>query len=149
MNNQEKIITQLNDLLTRNYDAEAGYKLAAENVENVNLKGFLENRAKSRYDFGHALKDEIKNSGGEPDKGTSVKGDLHRVWMNLKDTFTSGDSATYEECVRGEKAFVEEYEEVLENSAVLPPTVVNMVQEQLTQGRKALAEVQALEGFTD
>lgn len=147
MNNQEKIIEHLNDLLTKNYDAEAGYKLAAENVENEELRGFLELRAKKRYDFGHALKEEIKKLGGEPDKGTSLTGDLHRVWMNLKDTFTSGDAATYAECVRGEEAFVEEYEECLKDSEHLPPSVVNLVQSQLVDGKKALAEVKALEGF--
>ena len=147
MNNQEKMINHLNDLLTKNYDAEAGYKLAADNVDNTDFRSFLEARAQSRYDFGHALKEEITKLGGRPDKGTSVKGDLHRAWMNLKDAFSSGDSATYSECVRGEEAFVEEYEEFLNDRENLPPSVVELVESQLAEGKKALLEVKALEGF--
>lgn len=147
MNNQEKMINHLNDLLTKNYDAEAGYKLAADNVDNTDLRSFLEARAQSRYDFGHALKEEITKLGDTPDKGTSMKGDLHRAWMNLKDAFSSGDSATYSECVRGEEAFVEEYEECLNDRENLPPTVVDLVESQLAEAQKALLEVKALEGF--
>ncbi len=147
MNNQEKMINHLNDLLTKNYDAEAGYKLAADNVDNTELRSFLEARSQSRYDFGHALKEEITKLGGTADKGTSVKGDLHRAWMNLKDAFSSGDSATYAECVRGEEAFVEEYEEFLNDRENLPPSVVKLVESQLAEGKKALLEVKALKGF--
>lgn len=148
MNNQEKIISQLNDLLTKNYDAEKGYILAAEKVSNTDLKGFLETRAKARYDFGHVLKDQITKLGGEPDKGPSIEGRIHRAWIGLKDTFTKGDHAIYEECVRGEETFVEEYEDFLKDREHLPETIVLILQEQLTEGRKALAEVKALEKFT-
>ena len=70
----EQVSNKLNELLKKNYDAEAGYKQAAENVKNSQLKSYFENRAKDRYDFGHQLKNEIKSFGQEPDKGTSISG---------------------------------------------------------------------------
>ena len=36
----EKISNNLNELLTKNYDAEAGYKLAEENVKDNTLRIF-------------------------------------------------------------------------------------------------------------
>merc|ERR1711974_557282 len=100
----EKMSNKLNELLTKNYDAEAGYKKAAEIVENPQLKQFFETQAQHRYDFGYELKTEIRNVGGTPDKGTSFTGDAHRTWMSMKDTFTSSDEENIlEEVKRGEK----------------------------------------------
>ena len=55
----EKIVNILNELLTKNYDAERGYKEAAEKVQNISLKGYFENQSKNRYDFGHEIKSLI------------------------------------------------------------------------------------------
>lgn len=148
MNNQEQTINHLNDLLTRNYDAEAGYKQAAEKVENPQLKTFLQNRATQRYDFGHELKNEIKNLGGDPEKGTSFQADMHRAWIGMKDALTSGDEAICEECVRGEKSFVEEYEEALRDSQHMPNSVTNLIQNQLTNAKNALNEVEQMKDFS-
>ncbi|MGI9527403.1 MAG: ferritin-like domain-containing protein [Weeksellaceae bacterium] len=144
MDNQEKLIKHLNDLLTKNYDAEAGYKLAAEKVENKNLRGYLESKAQNRYDFGHELKEEIKKLGGTPNKGTSIQGNLHRAWLGLKDALTKGDKAIYEEAVRGEQTFVDEYEEVLKDREHLPQSVVELVQEQHNMAKSSLNEIKAL-----
>ncbi|MGA8853430.1 MAG: PA2169 family four-helix-bundle protein, partial [Christiangramia sp.] len=76
MSYSKEISKKLNELLEKNYDAEKGYKLAAEKVKNQQLKSFFSKRAQERYDFGHELKSEIKNFGEDPDKGTSVKGDV-------------------------------------------------------------------------
>ena len=59
MKNSEKMTYKLNELLTKNYDAEAGYKKAAEMVSQPQLKQFFETQAQHRYDFGHELKTEI------------------------------------------------------------------------------------------
>lgn len=119
MNYTKEVSKKLNDLLEKNYDAEKGYKFAAEKVKNTKLKSFFSERAQERYDFGHELKSEIRNFGEKPEKGTSLKGDIHRSWMNLKTTFSSDkEEALLEEAIRGEKAAVEEYNEVLEDENI-------------------------------
>lgn len=55
----EEMSNKLNDLLEKNYDAEKGYKKAAEKVENTELQQFFNEQAQKRYDFGHELKTEI------------------------------------------------------------------------------------------
>ena len=120
MNYTEEVGNKLNELLEKNYDAEAGYKTAKDQVENPQLKNFFGKQAEERYNFGHELKAELKSFGKEPDKGTSLKGDAHRAWMNIKSTFSSDkEEAILKEAIRGEKKAVEEYNEII-NDTDLP-----------------------------
>jgi uncharacterized protein (TIGR02284 family) len=131
--NKEQAVNQLNQLLTKNYDAEAGYKDAAENVEDPQLKNFFQQAAQQRYDFGHKIKSEIKQLGGAPEKGTSVKGDLHRAWIDLKSAVAGQNSvAVLNECERGETAAIEDYKEAL-NSSELPTSCQSIIQNQLNE----------------
>ncbi|WP_394369327.1 ferritin-like domain-containing protein [Luteirhabdus pelagi] len=126
----EEMSKKLNELLEKNYDAEKGYKKAAEVVENDKLKQFFNQQAQNRYDFGHELKSEIRNYGESPDKGGSATGSLHRTWMDIKSTFTSNDEeAILEEVKKGEKAAAEEYQEVI-NDTTLPPTTQQLLAKQ-------------------
>lgn len=149
MKYSEEVADKLNSLLEKNYDAEKGYKLAAEKVKNPQLKSFFEKQAKNRYDFGHELKGEIANFGGSPDKGTSLKGDVHRGWMNLKASLAGDkDEAVLEEAVRGEKTAVEEYNDVI-NHAEVPASTGNVLMKQRNSITSALTEVEQMEEWRD
>ncbi len=145
MNPTKEVSNKLNDLLEKNYDAEKGYNFAAENVKDTRLKSFFSERAKQRYDFGHELKSEISNFGEKPDKGSSLKGDIHRTWMNLKANFSSDkEEALLEEAIRGEKAAVEEYNEVLDDENI-PPSTANLLLKQRNAITEALNNLKKLE----
>jgi len=132
----EKMSNKLNELLEKNYDAEAGYKKAADKVNNQKLKQFFTDQAQHRYDFGHELKSEIRNYGETPDKGTSVKGDMHRAWIDIKTAFSSdNEESILEEVTKGEKAAVEEYNEIISDTT-LPPTTQSI----LTKQRDSIKE---------
>ncbi|WP_031426627.1 ferritin-like domain-containing protein [Flavimarina sp. Hel_I_48] len=149
MNYSEEIGKKLNTLLEKNYDAEAGYKKAAEDVKNPTLKSYFESRAKDRYDFGHAIKAELSSYGQEPDKGTSIKGDLHRAWMDLKSAFSSDkEEAILEEAIRGEKAAIEDYDEII-NDKEVPPSTSELLIKQRNLVQEALTKAQALEIAAD
>lgn len=141
----EKVSNKLNELLQKNYDAEAGYKQAAEKVDNPQLQTFFNKRASDRYDFGHQIKNEIKSFGQEPEKGTSFTGDAHRFWMNIKSKFVSNDEeAMLEEAIRGEEAFVENYDEII-NESNLPPSTQAILASQKQNVENALKNVKTLE----
>ncbi len=126
----EKMTNKLNELLEKNYDAEKGYKKAAENVENTQLKQFFNEQAQKRNSFGHEIKTEIRNYGETPDKGGSTTGALHRTWMDIETAFSSNDEETIlKEVQKGEKAAVEEYNEVIEDTT-LPPTTQKILTNQ-------------------
>lgn len=121
MNNIQAMISGLNLLLTRNYDAEKGFTEAAQKIRNPVLKDFFQGSARQRYDFGHSLKDEIEKLGGEPETGSSFKADLHRGWINLREVISSNNAAVIlEECERGEEAALKDYRKVLQQQELTP-----------------------------
>lgn len=145
MSYSEDVAKKLNELLEKNYDAEKGYKFAAENVKTPQLQSFFTEKAKERYDFGHELKSEIRNFGEAPEKGSSLAGDAHRTWMNLKTSLSSDkEESVLEEAIRGEKAAVEEYDEVLKDSS-LPASTGNILIKQRDAITASLNKVQSLE----
>jgi uncharacterized protein (TIGR02284 family) len=141
----EKIANKLNILLEKNYDAEAGYIAAKDNVTDSNLKNFFKNRATNRYDFGHEIKEEIRSFGEEPNKGTSIKGDAHRVWMNLKSTFSkNNEEAILEEAIRGERKALEDYNEILEDKDI-PQSTKEILEKHRDKVQLSLRQVTTME----
>ena len=139
---------KLNDLLERTYDAEKGFKQVADKVDNTIIKEFFENRAKQRYDFGHALKAEIKSFGQEPEKGGSLKGKAHRTWIDFKSIFTNeNEEVMLEEVKRGEEEAIETYNDILHDKEfVLPPTTESLLMRQRNAIRETLETAELYEG---
>ena len=132
MKYSEKVSNKLNELLEKTYDAERGYKLAVDKVDNEVVKNFLNERVQQRYNFGHELKNEISAFGQLPEKGGSFKGDLHRTWMNLMTTMSSNESERIlEEVERGERASLNAYNDILDDKdLVLPASTENLLKKQ-------------------
>ncbi len=131
-------VDALNELIEKNYDAEKGYKEAVTDVENHELKDFFTKSVQQRYEFGHEIKAEIAKLNGEVEKGSSLVGTLHRIWINLKAMVTTHDvTAVVEECERGEKAAIEDYEKVLKVEE-LPMEAKLVVRQQLQLIRSSL-----------
>ncbi|MCX7547233.1 PA2169 family four-helix-bundle protein [Xanthomarina sp. F1114] len=146
MNSYTKEVgNKLNALLEKNYDAEKGFKKAAEHTDHTALKNFFNRKAAERYDFGHQLKSEIKNYGEEPENNGSVTGAAHRTWMDVKAVFSAdNEESMLEEAIRGEKASVEEYNEVL-NETNLPSSTRNIVMNQKNTISQELNTIKRLE----
>lgn len=141
----EKVGNQLNGLLEKTYDAEKGFRKAAENVEHAGLKNYFNQKAQERYDFGHELKQEINSFGQEVDKGGSFTGSAHRAWMDVK-SFLSLDNeeSMLEEAIRGEKSAVSEYDEVLSETS-LPQSTQNVLMKQKNSIESGLNTIKRLE----
>lgn len=147
MNYTENVSKKLNELLEKNYDAEAGYIAAKDNVKSSSLKNFFKERATDRCDFGHELKEEIRSFGEKPDKGTSLKGDAHRVWMNLTSTFSSdSDEVVLKEAIRGEKKALEDYNEILKE-VDLPASTRSLLEKHRSSVQAALDYVKTIKDF--
>lgn len=147
MKYSEKISNRLNDLLARTYDAEKGYKLAQEKVEEKRIKEFLKEKVNQRYNFGHELKEEIKKFGELPEKGGSIKGDIHRTWMNIRTAFaTNSTEQILEEVIRGEKASLEEYNDILtDKDMILSPSTETILKKHRDQIMHALNNAEIFE----
>lgn len=144
----DKLGNRLNDLLEKNYDAEKGFKKAAENAKHVGLKSYFSNKAQERYDFGHQLKSELKSFGQEPEKGGSATGAAHRTWMEVKSWFSADDDESMlEEAIRGEKASVDEYKDVLKDTA-LPASTQQLLETQKNTVEHSLTNIKRLEDLS-
>ncbi|WP_047418366.1 PA2169 family four-helix-bundle protein [Cellulophaga sp. Hel_I_12] len=142
----ETIGKKLNNLLEKTYDAEKGYKKAAEKTENRLLKTFFTNKSQQRYDFGHQLKTEITSFGQKVDKGGSITAAAHRAWIDVKSLFASDDKeAILEEVIRGEKAAIDDYKDVLSETN-LPPSTTTLLTQQMNQIQLALSKEKIMEG---
>ncbi|TDU39569.1 uncharacterized protein (TIGR02284 family) [Gelidibacter sediminis] len=141
----DKLGNRLNDLLEKNYDAEKGFKKAAENAKHAGLKSYFSNKAQERYNFGHQIKSELRNFGQEPEKGGSVAGAAHRTWMEVKSWFSADDDESMlEEAIRGEKASVDEYREVLAETTI-PGSTKQLLESQKTTIEQGLNNIKRLE----
>ncbi len=144
----DELGNKLNDLLEKNYDAEKGYKKASENAEHAGLKSYFLNKSQERYDFGHQLKSELKNFNQDPEKGGSVAGAAHRTWMEVKSWFSGDDDeAMLEEAIRGEKASVAEYKNVL-NETELPEATRQLLEIQKNTIEHSLLNIKKLEDLS-
>ena len=141
----KKPVEVLNELLERNYDAEKGYKKAAEDIENTTLKEFFRDYSGPRYNFGHEIKEEIRKLGGEPEKGSGVRSNLHRTWIDVKSLLTGKDTeAVVKECIRGETTALEDYEDALKRQD-LPVTTREVVQRQHDKIQSAVNRLNQIE----
>lgn len=112
---------QLQLLLKRNYDAEKGYAEVADKVEHPDLSAFMNNNSRQRNSFGHDIKNIMHELGIRADKGTSLEGDLHRAWINVREILAAhNDKAILDEAENGEKYAIEDYKEAVENPNLSP-----------------------------
>ena len=141
----ENVGKKLNELLEKTYDAEKGFKKAAENVEHTALKTYFNQKAQERYNFGHELKSEIKAFNQDVDKGGSLTGKAHRAWMDVKSLFSSDDEESMlEEAIRGEKSAIEEYNDVL-SETTLPTSTKTLLTSQKSTIENGLSNINTLE----
>ncbi|MBU2919893.1 PA2169 family four-helix-bundle protein [Winogradskyella psychrotolerans] len=141
----EEVGEKLNNLLEKTYDAEKGFTKAAENIEHASLKSYFRNKAQERLNFGRELKQEIRSFNQDVDKGGSLTGKAHRAWMDVKSLFSADDEQSMlNEAIRGEKAAIEEYEDVI-NETSLPMSTKSVLQSQKSTITNGLAKINVLE----
>ncbi|WP_010231592.1 ferritin-like domain-containing protein [Gillisia marina] len=139
----------LQDLLEKNYDAEKGFKQVMEKAANSQLKSWMQKQAAQRSQFANEIDGELRKLNVEPKDSGSAAGSAHRVWIDVKTALSfDKDESILEECIRGEKASVAEYEETLNNS-FWTPNVKSMLTEQKNKVQNSLSTVKRLEDLAD
>ena len=147
--NHEKLVGNLQELLEKNYDAQKGFSKAMEDAKNPRLKSFLQQQAAQRGRFTNELTQEIINLNAQPKESGSLTGDLHRTWIDIKSAVSGNeDEAVLEECIRGEKASWEEYDNKLKKEN-FPPNISNVIQNQASEIHSTLSKVKTLEDLTE
>jgi uncharacterized protein (TIGR02284 family) len=113
---EKETVSLLNDLVIINNDRIEGYKRAADETEDVDLKSLFSGMADESRKFKAELSSEISKLGGTVEEGTKASGKFYRAWMDIKSALTGKDrKAIIASCEFGEDAALEEYEDVLKS----------------------------------
>ncbi|UAB80205.1 PA2169 family four-helix-bundle protein [Marixanthomonas sp. SCSIO 43207] len=145
----QDLVNNLQGLLEKNYDAEKGFKKAMEDAESQDLKRFLKTQALQRNRFATELDKEIRDLNETPKESGSTTGTLHRTWIELKSAVSGNDDeAVLEECIRGEKASLEEYENTLKENR-FPQQLQVLLDSQLAEIKGTVAKVKSLEDLAE
>lgn len=109
----------LNDLLQITNDRIRGFEKVEGKVwENYSgLKGEYEKMISQSKMMKVEIINLITERGGDPNDSTTVAGNLHRTWIDIKNSLPTSnkDMETLENVVFGEKNAIEAYEEALKN----------------------------------
>src|SRR5207247_515934 len=86
--------------------------IGRDTVKNPQLKAFFEQKAE-RCRLGAAqLQQKVRELGGDPERSSSMTGQLHRFWVNIRSAIAGMDEhAILDECERGEDAAKRAYED--------------------------------------
>ncbi|MFC5696271.1 PA2169 family four-helix-bundle protein [Pseudomonas sp. GCM10022186] len=140
---RQDIIRTLNTLIETCKDGEAGFKACATDVERQDLQQLFLERSKECGSAASELQRSVLELGGKPQQGSSISGDLHRRWVDLKALVTGKDeAAVLDEAERGEDVARKHYAEALRQP--LPSEIRAMVQRQYEGVLRNHDEIRAL-----
>jgi uncharacterized protein (TIGR02284 family) len=146
---REETIRHLNELLRVCVDGEAGYRTAAEHVQNSELASVFTEYANQRGHCARQLHAEIERQGGTAEDSGTLQAAIHRGWMDVKSTVTGGDpGAIIAACETGEDAAQAAFEGVVDTdisgaARSLVETQRHKIQEALARLLRLKAEASA------
>jgi uncharacterized protein (TIGR02284 family) len=136
--------TSVNSLIIINNDRYEGYKKAAEETNDADLKALFNRFSLQSKGWSESLRAFADKD--EPEENeTTNSGKLYRVWMDVKAAITAKDrKAILSSCEYGEDVAKKTYDEVMEHSDSLPTEVMDIIRKQRSELQQAHDEVKAL-----
>lgn len=141
--------TSINSLILINNDRYEGYKKAAEQAKDGDLKTLFTKNSQQSKRFGESLRQFADTEDQPKYDETTNSGKLYRVWMDVKNGLATDDrKSVLNSCEFGEDAAKKVYDEVLENTDDLPEEVLDMVRKHRGELQSAHDEVKQLRDNT-
>jgi uncharacterized protein (TIGR02284 family) len=142
----QKTVTTLKDLIIINNDRYEGYKTAAEETKDADLKSMFTEFSLQSKGFAQELRQFVPDFQDQPKNDeTKNTGKLYRVWMDLKAAVTGNDrKAILGSCEFGEDVAKKHYQAALEHTADLPSGALEIVQKQNSEILKGHDRVKAM-----
>ena len=122
MEKKEKIAEILNDLIEINNDRVNGYEKAVKETasEDADLRSLFTDLANDSRDYAAELRKLVYNTGKNPAEGTTARGKIYRVWMDIKAAITGQSrKAILASCEFGEDAAQRAYDAALEDADLI------------------------------
>jgi len=118
----DDIISTLNGLIATSKDGENGYRKAAEDVSDPQLKNNFLASSQECAAGARELQDLVRAHGGMPEAGGTLMGAIHRGWVDIRSVLAGrDDQAILTEVERGEEAARQNYADALKHE--LPDSV--------------------------
>ena len=133
MENQEELVSVLNDLIRINNDRIVGYERASKESKDidVDLIATFNKMADQSRKYKAELVQQVTRLGGDAASDTTVSGKVYRVWMDLKAAITGKDrESILGSCEYGEDVAQRAYEAALESDAYMSTEVRQMISSQ-------------------
>ncbi len=126
---KSETIEVLNTLIEINNDRIQGYKTAAKETKQTDLKNLFSEFENISLECRAHLMKEVEKRNGEVANGTTASGKVFRVWMDLKSAVTGNNrKAILNSCQYGEEASQRTYSDVLDNhKAELDPEIKRLI----------------------
>ena len=116
-------VTVLNTLITTTIDSANGFERSAEDADATRFTEMFREFATERRQMVGKLQERVRALGGTPNDDGSLKADLHRRWVDMREAISNGgDKAVIEEVERGEDYIKAKYETALEDDRLTPET---------------------------
>ena len=111
----EHDVTVLNTLITTTIDSANGFERSAQDADVPTFVEMFREFAQERRQVVGRLQERVRTLGGTPNDDGSLKADLHRRWIDLRDALGGGDRTVIEEVERGEDYLKGKYETALQD----------------------------------
>jgi uncharacterized protein (TIGR02284 family) len=122
MSSNDHDIKILNGLIETTIDSAEGYTEAARDAENTRYAAIFQQRAGERRQVATRLQQQVSALGGKPEDEGTILASAHRMFVNLRKSMSSGDTAIVDEVERGEDHIKHKFEDALKDDEVSPTT---------------------------
>jgi uncharacterized protein (TIGR02284 family) len=113
---KEDTIEELNDVTRLMIDSFKGYKEAADEADDSwALKADFDQRAMTRSRHIAAIQNYVRELGGEPSTHGTMRGAVHRGWMNFANVFRDDEKGAIESVENGESFLAHRIEDCIED----------------------------------
>ncbi|MBL7911290.1 MAG: PA2169 family four-helix-bundle protein [Bacteroidia bacterium] len=141
-----KTATAINDLIIINNDRYEGYKTAAEEIKDADLKSLFIDFSNQSKGFALDLRKFVPSAEEQPERDeTKNTGKLYRIWMDLKSAITGNDrKAILSSCEFGEDKAKATYDDVLKHTEDIPTEALSVITKQRAAIQKGHDTVKSL-----
>lgn len=143
----EKVISVLSELAEFVKDGNLGYKKAANESKDSEIKAFCTEQSNLRAQFLSEINSTIVSLGGKTETSGTVKGALYRQYMDVKAAVTGNDEeAILNSCIFGEEWAIKAYHQALESNE-LPIDVRSKIEKQNQVCNEALGKLKTMKNL--
>jgi uncharacterized protein (TIGR02284 family) len=143
---ETKTASAIKDLIVINNDRYEGYKTAAKETTDADLKSMFNEFSNQSQQFSQELRKFVTSPDEQPKRDeTKATGKLYRVWMDLRSAVSGKDRKTIlSSCEYGEDVAKKHYEEAISDAGELSSEAVNVIQKQKEEIVRAHDKVKAM-----